>query len=150
LGEGGEVKGLQRTSKLSALVLLSALLLGTYASALGAEEAPDCLIDRGPCTGTVAGRQVVFDISPKPVRFMKELTFTIRAPGMKTAPTVLLDLSMPGMYMGINQVTLKRVSDGSYSGKGIIPRCPSGRKLWRAEVTLPGAGKASYTFNVSR
>ena len=132
-----------------AFVLLGVLLLIAHSPVLGATEAPDCLIDLGPCTSIAAGRQVVFDISPKPVRFMKELTFTVRTKGGKTAPTVLLDLSMPGMYMGINQVMLKRTADGSYSGKGIIPRCPSGKKLWQAEVTLPGAGKASYTFNVS-
>ena len=81
---------------------------------------------------------------------MKELIFTIRATGRNTAPAILLDLSMPGMYMGRNEVVLKKNPDGSYSGKGIIPRCPSGRMLWRAAVTVPGAGKVSYTFNVSK
>ncbi len=161
LGEGkvGEVKNPQRTElvllsalvrALCSIIILAGLLLGGHSPVHGASEAPDCLIDQGPCTSTVAGRQVVFDISPKPVRFMKELAFTVTVDGRKTAPTVLLDLTMPGMYMGINQVILKRTADGPYSGKGIIPRCPSGKKLWRAEVSLPGGGKASYTFNVSR
>lgn len=131
------------------IIILAGLLLGTQAPAQGAENA-DCLIDQGPCTSTVAGRQVVFEISPRPVRFMKELNFSITITGKKTAQTVLLDLSMPGMYMGINQVVLKRTADNAYRGKGIIPLCPSGKKLWRAEVSLPGGGKASYTFNVSQ
>ncbi|MBI5076462.1 MAG: hypothetical protein HZB62_15025 [Nitrospirae bacterium] len=132
-----------------ALVLLSALLLSTHAPAQGAENA-DCLIDQGPCTVTAAGRQVAFEISPRPVRMMKELTFAIRATGRDAAPALLLDLSMPGMYMGRNEVVLKKTSDGTYRGKGIIPRCPSGAKLWRAEVSIPGTGKVSYTFNVNR
>lgn len=133
-----------------AIVLLGCLFLTVYSPALGADDIPDCSIDLGPCTSTVGGRQVVFDISPRPVKTMRELTFTIRTIGRKTALTVLLDLSMPGMYMGRNEVILKKTPDGFYSGRGIIPRCPSGKKLWRAEVTIPGAGRVSYTFNVNQ
>ena len=132
-----------------AFVLLGGLFLCAPFPVQGAAEVADCSIDLGPCTSSVAGRQVLFEISPRPVRSMKELTFTIRAAGRNTAPAVLLDLSMPGMYMGRNEVVLKKSPDGSYRGKGIIPRCPSGKKLWRAEVTVPGAGKVSYTFNVN-
>ncbi|MBI5634935.1 MAG: hypothetical protein HZA15_15815 [Nitrospirae bacterium] len=131
------------------IVLLCCLLLAAHAPVQAATEAPDCFIDQGPCTKTATGRQVAFEILPRPVKAMKELTFAVRAIGRNTAPTVLLDLSMPGMYMGRNEVILKKTPDGSYSGKGIIPRCPSGKKLWRAEVTIPGAGKVSYTFNVN-
>lgn len=130
--------------------LLGSLLLLMNSPVSAAAENPDCLIDLGPCSSAVAGRQVIFDISPRPVRTMKELTFTLRAIGGAAAPTLLLDLSMPGMYMGRNEVILKKTPEGAYRGKGIIPRCPSGKRLWRAAVTIPGAGKVSYTFNVSQ
>jgi len=152
--KGGEVRGCHinphKTSKLLTLFLLCAHILTLYSPVHGMTDAPDCAIDQGPCSSTVAGRQVVFDISPRPVKTMKELTFTISIIGKNIAPTLLLDLSMPSMYMGKNEVILKKTPDGSYSGKGIIPRCPSGNKLWRAEVTIPGAGKVSYTFNVNQ
>ena len=133
-----------------ALVLLCCFVMSAHSPAQGVTEVADCAPDQGPCTAAAAGRQIIFDISPKPVKAMKELIFTIRATGRNTAPAILLDLSMPGMYMGRNEVVLKKNPDGSYSGKGIIPRCPSGRMLWRAAVTVPGAGKVSYTFNVSQ
>lgn len=131
------------------IVFLGCFFLSAPSPVQGSSEIPDCMVDLGPCTSSVAGRQVEFDISPKPVRFMKELIFTVKAINKNSAPTVLLDLSMPGMYMGRNEVILNKMPDGSYRGKGIIPRCQSNRKLWRAEVTIPGAGKVSYTFNVS-
>jgi hypothetical protein len=134
----------------TAILLLCSLTLFAHSMAVGAAEIPDCSPDQGPCTAAAAGRQIIFDISPKPVKAMKELTFTISAGTGATAQTLLLDLSMPGMYMGRNEVILKKNPDGSYSGKGIIPRCPSGRKLWRVSVTIPGAGKVSYTFNVGQ
>jgi len=132
------------------IVLLGCLFLLAHAQVCGATDIPDCSIDLGPCFKTAGGQEVMFDILPKPIKMMKELIFTVRAAGNHSAATVFLDLSMPGMYMGINEVILKKTPDGSYRGKGIIPRCPSGRKLWRAEVTIPGAGKVSYIFNVSK
>ncbi len=68
---------------------------------------------------------------------------------MKELPEeIAVDLSMPGMYMGENRVMLKRSPDGTYSGKGVIPKCRSGRRLWKATVTVPGAGAAGFLFNV--
>ena len=133
-----------------AFVLLCCFVMSAHSPAQGVTEVANCAPDQGSCTAAAAGRQIIFDISPKPVKAMQELIFTIRATGRNTAPAILLDLWMPGMYMGRNEVVLKKNPDGSYSGKGIIPRCPSGRMLWRAAVTVPGAGKVSYTFNVSK
>ena len=125
------------------------LLMQLTSSATGSEQPADCLIDRGPCSTTAGTQRVVLDISPKPVRAMKELTFTIHVGGRGAPPSLLLSLSMPGMYMGRNIVTLKKISGDSYSGKGVIPRCPSGKRLWQAEVSVPGASKAVYRFNVT-
>ncbi|MBI5848067.1 MAG: hypothetical protein HZB31_08990 [Nitrospirae bacterium] len=132
------------------IVFLCCVLFPAYPPALAATDTPDCSIDLGPCSSAVSGRQVTFDITPRPVRTMKELTFTVSGVGRISAPTLLLDISMPGMYMGRNEVILKKSPDGAFRGKGIIPRCPSGKKLWRAAVTIPGAGKVSYTFHVSQ
>jgi hypothetical protein len=69
---------------------------------------------------------------------------------MKELPEeIAVDLTMPGMYMGKNRVILKRESPGKYTGKGIIPLCPSGRKLWKATVTVAGVDAAGFLFNVT-
>jgi hypothetical protein len=78
---------------------------------------------------------------------MQELTFRVEAEGLHTE-TLQLDLSMPGMRMGPNRVELRRAGDGSYEGKGVIVKCPSGRKLWKAAVLLGDEQIAEFTFTV--
>jgi hypothetical protein len=128
---------------------LAFLLIQSVSSARAAGQQADCLIDAGTCSKSAGAQKVVFDISPKPVRTMKELTFIVRLADGNMPPSLVLDLSMPGMYMGRNEVTLKKTRDGSYSGRGIIPRCPSGRKLWQAEIDIPRAGRVVYRFDVA-
>ena len=52
------------------------------------------------------------------------------------------------MNMGPNRVILKSAGPGTYEGRGIIVRCPSGRKIWRATVKIPDIGQAEFIFNV--
>ena len=33
-------------------------------------------------------------------------------------------------------------------GQGVIVRCPSGKRIWRATVTLPSIGNVDFTFDV--
>ncbi len=114
------------------------------------EGAPDCKINRGLCSRTIGEKTVVLDVNPKPVRTMEELVFRLSIkPDPLSPPEVVIDLSMPGMYMGKNRVVLKKSPDGTYSGKGVIPKCRRGRRLWKAAVDIPRTGKVDFTFNVS-
>jgi hypothetical protein len=135
-----------------------ALLLALFILAFtGTESAPsgmrgvvaDCDIDKGPCSKTVGQRTVVLDIEPKPVRVMRELIFRISVRNGGEQREAVIELEMPGMYMGTNRVMLKRESSGEYTGKGIIPRCPSGKRLWRATVTIADTVEVDYLFNVT-
>jgi hypothetical protein len=110
----------------------------------------DCnAIHSGPCTKQSAGRTVVLEINPRPVRQMAELTFAVTVtPGTALPSTLTLDLSMPGMYMGKNQVVLQRKSTCTWEGKGVIVRCMSGRKLWQATIVSADLGNPSFTFEV--
>ncbi|HMA86558.1 MAG TPA: hypothetical protein VKN73_12710 [Desulfosalsimonadaceae bacterium] len=134
----------------SALIFLcmSLLLAAGPAVCAAADTEPNCNIQEESCTQTVGGRTVELDITPKPVKAMEELTFRVSVSGnaMKKPPHI--DLGMPAMEMGPNQVTMKKVSDSVYEGTGVIVRCPSGKTIWEAEVTVPGAGKASFIFDV--
>ena len=116
-----------------------------------ASEAPsaDCSIHEGACVKELEGMRVIFDATPKPVRSMSELRFTVTVEGMKGAPEFLvLDLSMPGMTMGRNRVKLFKSGDGRYEGVGVIVKCPSGRTLWRATVLSGDKTIADFMFNV--
>ena len=106
-------------------------------------------IHQGPCTITAGQRTVTLNIEPKPVRTMKELTFSVTVtPCDKLPETLLLDLSMPGMQMGNNQVTLVKKSGCLYEGKGIIVHCMSGRTLWQATILSDTLNNPAFTFNV--
>ena len=111
-------------------------------------QAVKCDIQQGPCTATTnEGLLIEFDIQPKPVVAMAELKFSVnlkqRGGVGQNMTSVLLDLSMPGMYMGKNQPALKKTADNRYEGAGIITKCMSGRKTWQAMITIEQAGRTS-------
>ena len=118
----------------------------------------DCDINTGPCTKTIEhdSIQVILDINPKPVGPMTELLFSVILKEGARAVTdakVGLDLTMPGMFMGVNRPVLSHVKDGRYEGKGVVPVCPHGGELWKAEVTVERNGRSatvSYIFEVNR
>lgn len=82
---------------------------------------------------------VTFDVTPKPVRMMSNVVFAVTlsedARPLEDA-SVTLGLSMPGMYMGPNSLPLLHVGNGRYEGKGIIVRCGSGRRVWKAGLSV--------------
>lgn len=111
-------------------------------------DARYCAFTDGPCVVQAGSATVTLDITPKPVAAMKELFFSVSLRGISAPPSLLLSLSMPGMYMGINEVMLTKAPDGTYRGRGLIPRCPAGRDLWQAELIIPGRTTAVYRFHV--
>ena len=125
------------------------------APAFAAEDGTTCNIQSGSCLKeTSDGMTVEFDIQPKPVVALSELTFIVNLTQSETPVTdasVVLDLSMPGMFMGKNRPTLKYARNGRYEGKWIITRCPSGNSTWKAEITVKQASKTTvvdYVFEV--
>ncbi len=116
----------------------------------------ECDLQRGPCVQeTGDGMIVEFDIEPKPLTAMSDLVFIVKLKKdslpIKDA-SVLMELTMPGMFMGKNRPALKQVSDGRFEGKGVITSCPSGKKTWQAEVVVTHGEKTSvidYLFNVN-
>lgn len=114
-----------------------------------------CDIQSGPCRAvTGSGMEVLFSIPSRPVRVMEDLEFVVtlsRKGTTVSGAAVLLDLSMPGMFMGKNQPKLKEVRGGTYRGRGIIPRCVTGQRMWNAFVAVRHRGavdKASFLFEV--
>ncbi len=107
-----------------------------------------CDIQKGPCTKELAGLTVTLDILPKPVAAMKDLKFRVTLSGEKKTGIPTIDLGMPGMDMGPNRVELRCVKDNVFEGQGTMVRCPSGRRTWRATITLPQAGKVEFVFDV--
>jgi len=115
----------------------------------------DCSLQQGPCTtNTGSGLQISLAIEPRPIIAMNNLTFrvTVAQHGLPVNDaTVLLDLSMPGMFMGANRPRLVPSKPGLYVGTGVITRCMSGKKTWKAEVSIERHGSVEtveYVFEV--
>jgi hypothetical protein len=115
-----------------------------------------CVLEKGPCVKVIDSIEVLLSAEPLPLQAFKETTFIVQIKGKEVKPNeeLILDLTMPGMYMGKNQVVLKRtVAEGEkgalrFTGKGIIPRCPSGKTLWEARVIIPERGTVAFRFHV--
>ena len=139
--------------RLVALTTFGAVLLAAGAASSGdkptsAGQALNCDIHKGACRQTVEEHTVALDISPKPVTAMTELTFQVTVSGTPLSNPPHIDLGMPGMQMGPNRVEMTKTGDRAYEGKGVIVRCPSGKRVWQATVTLPETGKAEFVFDV--
>jgi hypothetical protein len=106
--------------------LFAAILFITICtSASGAEYKPDridCDVHAGPCKATLKNNQLSLDVEPKPVKAMKDLTFTITFSGPRPQAPPYIDLAMPGMNMGRNRVILELKGESVFQGKGVIVR----------------------------
>lgn len=101
-----------------------------------------CDVHKGNCSfeikinenNTLKGN---LDLKPKPVYAMKEIEFFLTLENSSLEdPEILLDLTMPAMYMGENQVSLKKISNGVYSGKGVFPECTMDDRLWNIKILI--------------
>lgn len=103
---------------------------------------------------TVGSLTIDFDLSPKPLKAMNDLTFSVRlnkADEPVSTATVTIDLTMPGMYMGKNQITLSPQGPGKYVGTGVVTICPMHGKIWQADVSAQGqdfVATAAFRFEV--
>lgn len=108
----------------------------------------NCQAHEGACTLPLGKETITLEITPRPVTAMQDSVFKVTLTGEQPSKRPYLDLGMPAMKMGPNRVTLKSDGKGSYTGKGIIVRCKSGRRTWFANVVIPGAGEAKFVFDV--
>ena len=129
-------------------LLISAFLNPSFAENKTDSPNINCDIQKGACSQNLSKLNVTFDITPKPVKAMQDLTFHIKLTGEMPEKSPYIDLGMPGMKMGPNQVRLKLAGKNAYEGRGVIVRCPSGRTIWRASITIPEKGVADFIFNV--
>ena len=135
-------------------VALSAVLLLAFSSSGNAgdkyREMINCELHRGVCSQSLSGSTVTLAVTPRPVKAMQDLLFQVsfsdKLPPDAKLPYI--DLGMPGMKMGPNRVQLKSAGNNTYEGRGVIVKCPSGRRTWRATVTVPDFGQTDFVFDV--
>ena len=133
-----------------ALILNLVFLISSESLAAGKGHSQiNCSIQDGLCIQEVNGRKVTLEVLPRPVKAMQDLVFKVILDEDFTLNNPpYIDLNMPAMDMGRNRVTLKLKEKNIYEGSGVIVRCKSGHRTWRATVNLPGMGKVDYIFDV--
>jgi len=125
------------------------------ANATATPTATPCDPGAAPCTALLSGGgEAVLTLAPAPIRTMADLSARVQLRGVPADDArVRLSFAMPGMDMGPNVRTLAPAGAGTFEGKAVLVRCPSGRKGWLAEVTVeaPGAPArtARFAFAVS-
>lgn len=117
-------------------------------SASASESLINCDAHKGACLQSLGDLTVSLEITPRPVKAMQDLVFKVTITGHRPSRIPYIDLGMPGMKMGPNRVLLRETEKGDYEGKGVIVRCPSGRRIWFANVTMPGSGEVKFIFDV--
>lgn len=114
----------------------------------GWTKASECDIQKSYCEATIGAQTFRFDLNPKPVKAMQELKIEVSIiPPFKTEE-ILVDFTMPEMYMGENKTKLKRVTPEKFEGKIILPRCK--KTLWQAELIDTSSNKslAKFLFHI--
>jgi hypothetical protein len=111
-----------RALLLALLLALAGLLSPQGEKAAATEPEPNCDIQAGSCTSRIGNRTVELDVLPKPVRAMREQTFRITVSGGPPPAAPYIDLGMPGMDMGPNQVRTEPVNATAFEGSGVIVR----------------------------
>ena len=140
-----------RSHILFAWMLFCLLIIHVVSVQAGNTNSPgliNCDIQHNTCVQELSGTEIILDINPKPVKAMKDLKFRITIRGQQPIEAPYVDLGMPGMRMGPNRVSLQSLGEGVYEGNGIIVRCPSGKKVWKATVTVPSLGAVEFVFDV--
>jgi hypothetical protein len=140
-----------RKSTFSLLILIGILVFGGQVApqpALAGEAMINCDAHTGACSQTSGAVAVSLEISPRPVKAMQDLVFKVSITGTTPAGPPHIDLGMPAMKMGPNQVALKPTGPGTYEGTGVIVRCPSGKRTWFANVIIPESGEVKFVFDV--
>ncbi|UCE52326.1 MAG: hypothetical protein JSV31_24170 [Desulfobacterales bacterium] len=149
--QGHHLKILDCKTAYSILTVIGILLMHATVvthSASASESLINCDAHRGACSQSLGDLTVSLEITPRPVKAMQDLVFKVTFSGQPPSKIPYIDLGMPGMKMGPNRVLLRRTEKGYYEGKGVIVRCPSGRRTWFADVTIPGSGEVKFIFDV--
>lgn len=141
------------TAIIIAISVLTLFMLIAQYPAMGMDhkEFPtNCDLHNTVCVQNLNNHKISLSAEPKPVTAMQDITFKVTLPGDLPIPsdTPYIHLDMPGMHMGLNRVGLEPTAPGEYQGNGVIVRCKSGKKVWRATVTVPDLGEAQFVFDV--
>lgn len=103
-----------------------------------------CDLHKESCHATLDGNAVTFSITPRPIPVMQKLHFSVNG---EELPYESLKVEFYGLNMNMGRYSypLKRQSDGTYRGEGMIPSCV-GEMEWRANLIAESATRRVGTY----
>jgi hypothetical protein len=143
-----QIKHLKKEHSMKSLFLLLIFTAIWFPAFAESNNTINCDIQNQSCTQQLEDISITLDIEPKPVKAMQELTFYVTLTGSQSSAPSHIELGMPNMKMGPNQVILESVGEHTYQGTGFIVRCKSGKRTWYATVNLPNKGTVTFVFDV--
>lgn len=105
----------------------------------------DCLLSESPCQ--VSGYTLEF--KDRPIRPLTPIPVELQT--ADEISSVVLDLEMIDMDMGVNRFRLSQKAGGTWKGNIMIPVCATGSRDWVANMLIQseqGTGKVVFSFVV--
>jgi hypothetical protein len=103
-------------------------------------------VTENPATQDAGDLRISLSLNPYPPTVSKSSEFTVtltKVSGQAISDAAIrLDLTMPGMYMPPNQLTLLSAGNGTYTATGPFTM----RGPWRIEVLITISGKTQSVF----
>ena len=92
----------------------------------------------GASCWVTAGRLRLELAFPARVRALQPFTMELTLRGMAPVDSVVVEMNMEDMDMGVNRFVLKPApgKEGVWQGTAMLPACMSGRSDWVADVTV--------------
>lgn len=114
-----------------------------------------CDLGAGPCTRAVGDAELTLELSPTPVRTMRELAVRarlVRGGAPVDGAEVRVSFDMVSMNMGKNEAVLQAAGEGRYQGGAVLVRCSSGERDWIATAVVRRDGaeqRAEFPLQVA-
>jgi len=98
--------------------------------------AQGCMIEQAACRADLAaGVAMEFSLAPRPLTAAAPLEIRVRIEGLE-ATNVRASFRGVAMSMGMHEVDLAPLADGSYLARTALPVCVSGRMQWEATIEI--------------
>ena len=94
----------------------------------------ECVLGEDTCVAISGEQKVTLSADEKP-ESLKVITFTTTLTNIH-ADHIVLDLQGKKMFMGINQIDMKKVNDNTWSGSIEMSVCTTGSMTWLASLLI--------------
>lgn len=108
-----------------------------------------CDLRKSACVIKMDNKEFNLEVFPKDIPLMKNLTFRLKTDA-KNFNEKSLNIYATNMFMGYFNLKFKKVSQGVYEAKGMLPTCSVGNMQWNADLIVSDGKGARFQFQTTR